>query len=119
MPGMKFEHDASLKPFNTFGIDAKARLFYRLKDAAQTRQLVQSPEFRNEKKLILGGGSNVLFTSDFDGLVVKNEIQGIDVIDDTGDDVLVKAGAGVVWHELVQFCVNHGFGGIENLSQGR
>ena len=66
--------------------------------------------------MILGGGSNVLFTGNFDGLIIKNKLGGLEVIAESDTEVLVRAGAGVVWHDLVMFCVDRGYGGIENLS---
>ena len=69
-----------------------------------------------KKKLILGGGSNILFTSNFDGLVIKNEIKGIEIIKETNDIVEVQIGAGVNWHEFVIYAVNNKWGGVENMS---
>ena len=66
--------------------------------------------------LILGGGSNMLFTNNFSGLVVKNNLKGIDVIAENNDEIVLKVGAGEVWHEFVMFCVEKNWSGIENLS---
>ncbi|MGZ3884483.1 MAG: UDP-N-acetylmuramate dehydrogenase, partial [Bacteroidia bacterium] len=74
------------------------------------------PLFRQSEKLILGGGSNILFTGDFDGMVIKNQIKGISVVKEEKDRVYVKAGAGEVWHELVLWCIEHNLAGLENLS---
>ncbi|MBK6830592.1 MAG: UDP-N-acetylmuramate dehydrogenase [Flavobacteriales bacterium] len=113
---MQLLRNADLKSYNTFGIAAKAELLARFGSVADLRSLLTVPELADRPRLVLGGGSNVLFTHDFQGVVLLNEIPGIDVINEDERTVLVKAGAGVVWHELVLYCVQHGFGGIENLS---
>ncbi len=106
--------NASLKPFNTFGIDVKANRFSTFSSTEELNQILK--ENKNESLLILGGGSNLLLTKDFDGLVLKNEIRGIEVISENDSDVLVKVGAGEVWHEFVLYCISKNFCGIENLS---
>jgi len=109
------KENQSLKSSNTFAIDVNARYFAEINSIADLRELLNSTQIRTEALLIVGGGSNILFTKDFDGLVVKMNIQGIEV-KESGDDVFVSAGAGVKWHDLVLFCVKHDFAGIENLS---
>ena len=106
--------NTSLKPFNTFGIDVKANRFSTFSSTEELNQILN--ENRNESLLILGGGSNLLLTKDFDGLVLKNEIRGIEVIAENDSDVLVKVGAGEIWHEFVLYCISKNFCGIENLS---
>lgn len=106
--------NTSLKPFNTFGIDVKANCFATFSSTEELNQILK--ENKNEALLILGGGSNLLLTKDFDGLVLKNEIRGIEVISENDSDVLVKVGAGEVWHEFVLYCISKNFCGIENLS---
>jgi len=113
---MQLLRNADLKPYNTFGIAAKAELLARLGSVADLRSLLTVPELAGRPRLVLGGGSNLLFTHDFQGVVLLNEIPGIDVINEDERTVLVKAGAGVVWHDLVLHCVQRGLGGIENLS---
>lgn len=103
-----------LKPFNTFGIDAIAKKFSRFSNCEELKDLLV--EKGKDRLLILGGGSNLLFTGNFNGLVLKNEIKGIDIIEENDEYALVKAGAGEVWHELVLWCIGHDLGGIENLS---
>src|ERR1700712_817425 len=95
----------SLKPYNSFGIDASARYWVDINHEDDLRTLLHLNEFIDTPKLILGGGSNVLLCHNFNGLVVKMSIQGIDVIREDDSHVYLKAGAGVNWHELVQFCV--------------
>ncbi|TGE28311.1 UDP-N-acetylmuramate dehydrogenase [Hymenobacter metallicola] len=112
------EHHVSLLPFNTFGIDAQARLFARFRSVEELRALLALPEVQQAEKLVLGGGSNLLFTQDFDGVVLKNEITGLEIIaqDEAQDTALVRAGAGESWHGLVQYALSQNLSGIENLS---
>ncbi|AKD58154.1 UDP-N-acetylmuramate dehydrogenase [Spirosoma radiotolerans] len=113
---LNIQSHVSLKPYNTFGINANARYWVEVNSEEDLQTVLQLNDFLNQPKLILGGGSNVLLCHDFDGLVVKVNIQGIDVIRDDDDHVYITAGAGVNWHELVLFCVSHGYAGLENLS---
>jgi UDP-N-acetylmuramate dehydrogenase len=110
-----FQENISLKPYNTFGIDVSAKYFAEAKSEEDLREIFSNPIARNHSLLVVGGGSNMLFTKDFDGLVIKISIQGINY-NTQGDDVEVAAGGGVVWNDLVNYCVDHGFAGIENLS---
>lgn len=107
--------DVSLKAFNTFGIDVNAKFFVEINNEADLVTLFANPIVQNEKLLILGGGSNMLFTENFDGLVIKISIPGISY-QEKGDEVIVTAGAGVVWNEFVNYCLAHGFAGVENLA---
>jgi UDP-N-acetylmuramate dehydrogenase len=114
---MNFAKKVSLKPFNTFGIDVQARDFVAFQSADELTHLFQSvQQLKQDNKLILGGGSNVLLTKDFDGYVLKNEIDGIEIVRQDDSYVWIKAGAGVPWHSLVLFVVSNGWGGIENMS---
>ena len=104
----------NLKEYNTFGISVKAEMFAIFSSIEELKQILS---FRNDKKLlVLGGGSNLLLTKDFDGLVIKNEIKRFEVIEETASEVIVESGAGENWHEFVLNCIDKGFGGIENLS---
>lgn len=109
------KQNVSLKPYNTFGIDAKASLFADIHSANDLVALFTNSEIDGKKLLVLGGGSNMLFTKDFNGVVVKLSIPGISYTTQ-GDEIIVTAGAGVVWNDLVTFCVNNGFAGLENLT---
>lgn len=112
---MQIEENVSLKPFNTFGIDAKARYFSAFRSEFELEEtLVSKPPV--QPVFILGGGSNILLTGDFNGLVLKNEIKGIEEIKEDENYVYVKAGAGENWHAFVQYCIKHNFAGVENLS---
>jgi UDP-N-acetylmuramate dehydrogenase len=113
---MKIEKDISLKPYNTFGIDVKAKFFSEIDSEKKLKEILSIDEYRHLPRLILGGGSNVLFTKDFDGLVLKISIPGIEIINEDEETVTIKAGAGVIWHKLVLFCIERNYGGIENLS---
>lgn len=113
---MVIQENVSLLHFNTFGIEAKARRLVRVNSEDELRSVLIDPALRSDLRLVLGGGSNILFTRDVDGLVIHNDIDGISTTEHTDGDVLVTAGAGVVWHDLVMFCVQKGLGGIENMS---
>lgn len=114
---MQLEQNISLKPYNTFGIDAKARYFTTFTSLADVEELFSF--FAKNKltnNLILGGGSNILLTQDFNGLVAKNEIHGIEVAKEDVDHIYIKAGAGENWHRLVLHCIKNNYAGLENLS---
>ncbi|WP_316823269.1 UDP-N-acetylmuramate dehydrogenase [Pedobacter gandavensis] len=110
-----FQQNTSLKPYNTFGIPVNARYFAEVSSTSDLQELLASDLIKTQPLLILGGGSNLLFTKDFEGLVVKVSIPGVSETTD-GDEVLVTAGAGVVWNDFVNYCVQHGYAGVENLS---
>jgi UDP-N-acetylmuramate dehydrogenase len=112
---MIIKENISLQTYNTFGIDVRARQFVSVNTLDDIRELGDGGYF-NESFLVLGGGSNLLFTSDFNGLVIHNNIQGVELLQADDDEVLVKAGAGVNWNDFVWYCIDHGYGGIENLS---
>lgn len=105
-----------LLKLNTFGVDVKAKYFVSINTVNELIELTKTKVFKDFKLLILGGGSNILFTKDFDGLVILNNIKGKEIIDQTQESILLKIGAGENWHELVMYTVDNGWGGIENLS---
>jgi UDP-N-acetylmuramate dehydrogenase len=108
------QQNISLKSFNTFGIDVYAKNFASFSDADELTELItQNP---NLKTFVLGGGSNILFTKNFDGLVLKNEIKGIDLVKEDADHLYIQVGAGENWHQFVTFCINRNWAGVENLS---
>ena len=110
------EHDVSLRPYNTFGLDVKAHLFARFRSVEELRALLALPEVQATEKLVLGGGSNLLFTRNFDGVVLKNEIRGLEIVRQDEETALLRAGAGEDWHGLVQYALDQRLSGIENLS---
>ena len=113
---MTIEENKALKNMNTFGLDAKAKYFCAVHSFDEIREVFQSQIFNKEQHFILGGGSNILLTGDYDGLVIKNNITGKEVINENEDYVTLKVYSGEVWHDLVLHCVQNGWGGIENLS---
>lgn len=117
---MNIQENISLKKYNTFGIDARAAYFSPFKSVDELKELLafNKRETSNGKRgtLILGGGSNILFTKNYSGLVLKNEIDGIEKVKEDDDCVYIKAGAGVNWHMLVLYCIENNWAGLENLS---
>lgn len=113
---MVIQKDVQLKPFNTFGIEAFANYFVEVSSVEELKNVLSNPDLAPMQKLILGGGSNMLLTQDFQGLVIKMNIKGISIIKEDNEHVWVRAGAGVVWHEFVCFCVENQYAGVENLS---
>lgn len=108
------EH-VSLKKLNTFRVEAHARWFTEIHHEGELQELFAEDKWRRAERFIIGGGSNVLFTRNFDGLIIRMSIPGI-THQINGDDVYVTAGAGVIWNDLVTYCVDKGFAGVENLS---
>ena len=113
---MLLNKNNSLKNLNTFGVDVKAKLFAEVFSEDEISDLLADEKINRERKLILGSGSNILFTKDFDGLVIKLSAAKILIVEEDADFVLVEAGAGVIWDELVKYCVGRNFGGVENLT---
>jgi len=113
---MRIQEQVDLLPYNTFKIRAKAKHFTSIHSVEEFQSLIKTPVYQQEKHLILGGGSNILFTGDFNGLVIKVDIKGVEIVSEDDTTVTIKAGAGELWHALVLHCVEHDWGGIENLS---
>ncbi len=113
---MLIKENHSLKHFNTFGIDVSARYFVEVETPEELRLVFQRFPAETTPHLLLGGGSNLLFTADYEGLVVKINLKGIEVVEENEGEVVVKAAAGEDWDHFVNFCVVHGYGGLENLS---
>lgn len=112
---MSFIYNQSLKSLNTFGIDVVAKQFASFNNIESLREKIKliRPE---DNLLVLGGGSNILFTKDFNGIVLKNEIKGITLLRSNKDFYFIKCGAGEIWHDLVMYCVENNYQGIENLA---
>lgn len=113
---MDLTKNANLQPFNTFHISAKAAYLGRFRTVEELRGGLSDPAVKDLPLLVLGGGSNVLLTRDWPGLVLLNEVSGMDVLAEDADQITVRAGAGEVWHRFVMHCIGQGWGGLENLS---
>jgi len=113
---MKILKNYPLTHLNTLGIEAKAAFYAVVHSVDELRDLIKIPEVLNVPRLVLGGGSNILLSKDFPGLVIHNSIRGIEILKEDEDWALVKSGAGEVWHEFVCFVIDKGLGGVENLS---
>lgn len=108
------QKNVNLKPFNTFGLSVRTKYYAPFTSVKDLKSLLS--EVKNEKLLILGGGSNVLFQNNFHGVTLRNEIKGIELIEENDRNIVLKVGAGEVWHELVLHTIKKGWGGLENLS---
>ncbi len=113
---IRIHTDYNLTKLNTLGVPARARLFAIIHSEEEIKELSELPEFKENKKMFLGGGSNVLFTTDFDGIVILNQLRGISILDEDDKSITLRSMSGVVWHELVSFSVERELWGIENLS---
>jgi len=113
---LHIEQQVNLKPYNTFRVQAHARYFARISSHTDLFSLISSSVFKENKRLILGGGSNCVFLHDYDGLIIKSEEKGIEVISENDNEVIVKIASGVVWHDFVTVSLANNWGGTENLS---
>ena len=113
---MQIRENISLKHYNTFAIDVKAKYFAVFQNLSELEELLKNSKLTYGSPLIIGGGSNILLVNDVEGFVMKNEIMGIEVVAEDDKHIYVKAGAGENWHKLVMYCVDNEFAGIENLS---
>lgn len=111
---MHIQHHIQLRPYNSFRTKAVARLFCEPQSVEELTEILK--RYPTEKKLILGGGCNLFFTEDFEGLVIRPAIKGIELIRETEQEVEVEAGAAEEWDRFVDQCVSKGFSGVENLS---
>jgi len=110
------QNPVSLKAFNTFGIDVMARKIVPVRTKNELLDFIRSREESDDPLLVLGGGSNILFTGDFEGTVLKIENRGVEIVAENEDFVRVKAAAGENWHDFVLWTVEQGLGGLENLA---
>jgi len=106
----------NLKRYHTFGVPVTARYFTEIQTEGHLKHLITENFWKEKNWYLLGGGSNILFLNDFEGLVIKNSITNIDTFEESEQDVLIEVGAGENWHQLVMACVDNGWGGIENLA---
>lgn len=116
MTNIELIENKSLRYHNTFGMDVYARWFTEVQSEDALRSALEWAGKSAGAPFILGGGSNILFTRNVDGLVIANAIPGVEVVKEDATCVWVKAGAGVRWHALVEYCIHHGYAGIENLA---
>lgn len=116
MPALNILQNISLKPYNTFGIDVKAKEFVEVRTLEELKALCSVFNLAERKLLVIGGGSNILLTQDFDGMVICMRLEGIEKVHEDSEHVWVKAMAGEVWHNFVLWCIQRGYAGVENLS---
>lgn len=112
---MIFKNNISIKKYNSFKVDHKIKKFYRIQSKEEMIKVKRSIS-KNEKIIILGGGSNILFTKNFNGSILYNNILGKEIIKETKKNIYIKFGAGENWDKSVEFCVKNKWYGIENLS---
>ena len=113
---MTIHENVSLQQLNTFGIDAAARYFADIGSEDDLQAVLSDPAFAGLQKMPLGGGSNILFRGNIDGLVLHNRMEGMEILEDDGREALLRAAGGTTWHQVVLFAIENGLGGIENLS---
>lgn len=113
---MDIKNNISLKEYNTFGVDVKAKFLTFLEKEVEIKEVFDSQEFKNNSHIFLGGGSNVLFVNDFDGIVVVNKLKGVEILREDEENVWLKIASGEDWHDVVLFAVEKKYWGIENLS---
>ena len=113
---MKITEHASLLPFNTFGIEAKANYFIEYNSATDLQQVLAADVVRKNKILHIGSGSNLLFLKDFDGVIIHSAIHTISQTKEDDKFIYLEVGASVVWDDLVAYAVEKNWGGVENLS---
>ncbi len=113
---MKIIHDFDLQQVTTFHLPAKARVFAEYGSVGELRDILLDPQFAGMSFMAMGGGSNLLFTSDFEGVILHSAMRSIDIIANHGDTVEVKVEAGVNWDTFVKYCVDNNLYGAENLS---
>ncbi len=113
---MHIETNALLKPYNTFGLAVRCKYFVEIRTLESFKGLIQTTIYRDHPHLILGGGSNVLFTRDFDGLVIINRLKGIEIVSENDNEVVLRVASGENWHQFVLHCIDNNWCGIENLS---
>jgi UDP-N-acetylmuramate dehydrogenase len=112
----QIQQNIPLRQYNTLGIDTVARYFAAFNSVNELGDLIENNPNTGIPPLIIGGGSNMLFKNNVNGLVLKNDIPGLSIVKEDADHVYIKAGAGEVWHKFVQYCLQHNFAGVENLS---
>ena len=105
-----------ISPFHTFHCKVFSQYFIEIKKEEDLKSFLSSKISAKNSFYIIGGGSNVLFLHNYEGIIVKISLMGITIISDDGETVIIEVGAGVIWDDFVSFCVNNNYGGVENLS---
>lgn len=113
---MRIEENYCLENYNTFHLPVKTRWFMEYDNEEDLQKILRDEYFQECLSLHIGGGSNLLFLSDYNGIIVHSQIKGIEIVTDTVDHVLIRVGAAELWNDVVAYAVGNGFGGIENLS---
>lgn len=113
---MKIQYNNSLLPYNTFGMDVKCKIFAEYSSREELVEFLQSEMIKENKFFHIGGGSNLLFTGDYEGVILHSAIRFIEKVHEDDSHVWIKAGSGIVWDELCRYAVDKGWGGMENLS---
>ncbi len=113
---MNIQENYPLLSHNTFGIEANTRWFISYDSEEDLLKILSDEYFLSQPVFHMGGGSNLLFLSDYDGIILHSEIQGMEIVDENDDFVCLKVGAGVCWDDVVAYAVEQNWGGIENLS---
>lgn len=113
---MKLQEHYPLKDITTFHAKVFAKQYAEFASSDELKEILSSPQVKGNPYMILGGGSNVLFTGDYTGVIIRNAIKGIEVVKEDTDHVYIKANGGEKWHDFVLYCVSHNYGGVENLS---
>jgi len=116
---MQIYKNVPLKKYNTFGIDYIADCIIDIKTETEAINLCRKADVWKNPPLILGGGSNILFTSDFNGTILRPQMKGIRIESNDGDKVIISAGSGVIWDKLVEWTVRNGFSGFRYRSIGK
>ena len=111
-----YQTNVNLLPYNTFGLSSYAEKFATFRNEDELKELLLAHNQTNDALFILGGGSNILLTKDVKGLVLKNEIKGLEIVHEDENFAYFKAAAGETWHDFVLSAIDHDLGGIENLS---
>ena len=113
---MKILKDISLLPYNTFGIDVKTHYFIEYSTVDDLKYLLDTELFKTYSFLHIGGGSNLLFTADFKGIILHSANKQISIVNENNNEVLIEVSSGVVWDDFVAFCVENNYCGVENLT---
>jgi UDP-N-acetylmuramate dehydrogenase len=113
---MEIKKNYSLKRHNTFHLEVNAMNFGEINSVKEAMKIILEPGMTALPKIILGGGSNILFTQNFPGLVIKNNIRGIKKIKEDAESVWIQSGSGEAWNDLVMYCIENNYAGIENMS---